>query len=260
MGMATWGHASLHPDWYQIFRINVSFHMDLVSFSGTTGSSQTKTMLCINLFKKNWSSEPVPTPGWRGEIKSAFTMRSEKEATDHRFRDLHCYLGAYNRKLAATNCYSPAVVSCYRAHKIQGLPVLLQIKCEESLPANSLLSLSKELLPPEGFPSTTENALVVDGGWQSRGSQRSSLKILSLAATARQPQTDNSVSATGYKPNPQEQLSFLSLLSAAEGNSLTTHWLHQELQTHFDLEPSTNCHILETETRKINSLFFHVSD
>ena len=75
------------------------------------------------------------------------------------------------RKLAATNCYSPAVVSCYRAHKTQGLPVLLQIKCEESLPAKSLLSLSKELLPPEGFPSTTENVLVVNGGWQSQGSQ-----------------------------------------------------------------------------------------
>ena len=121
MGMATWGRASLHPDWYQIFRINVSFHVDLVSFSGTTGSSQTKTMLCINLFKKNWSSEPLPTPGWQGEIKWAFTMRTEKEATDRCFRDLHCHLGAYNRKLAATNCYSPAVVSCYRAHKTQGL-------------------------------------------------------------------------------------------------------------------------------------------
>lgn len=83
---------------------------------------------------------------------------------------------------------------------------------------------------------------------------RSSLKILSLATTPEQPQTDNSVSPTGYKPNPQEQHSFLSLLSAAEGNSLTTHWLHQELQTYSDLESSTNCHILETETRKINSL------
>ena len=47
MGMATWGRASLHPDWYQIFRINVSFRVDLVSFSGTTGSSQTKTMLVL---------------------------------------------------------------------------------------------------------------------------------------------------------------------------------------------------------------------
>ena len=95
---------------------------------------------------------------------------------------------------------------------------------------------------------------------------RSSLRTLRLATIARHlhPPTQKGKLRKfsfpcWYKPNPQAQHSFLPLLSETEGDSLTTHWLHQELPTRFDLEPSTNCHILETETWKINPLFFHVS-
>lgn len=186
------GHASLDLEWYQIFRVNVSFHTDLAGFSGSWYEEPIKQNNAFtNLFKKSHPSEPPPTnkrEKKKKEIKLACAMRTEEELTEGGcFRDLHCYLGAYDRRLAATHCYPPLVASCYTLVR----PTDTLSCCKSSVKKACLLIHSRgpqKNTPPEPWGLSPNY-------WKCTGSKqwlaewatlsRSSLRTLRLATIAR---------------------------------------------------------------------------
>lgn len=105
----------------------------------------------------------------------------------HRRWSLHCYLGAYDRRLAATHCRPPLVASCYTLVR----PTDTLSCCKSSVKKACLLIHSRgpqKNTPPEPWGLSPDY-------WKCTGSKqwlaewatlsRSSLRTLRLATIAR---------------------------------------------------------------------------